>query len=144
MAPKHGILEREKKTLLAMLRIYCRNHHGGAGKQLCPDCRELCEYADQRLQKCPFGEEKGPCSQCEIHCYKSEMRERIRDVMRYSGPRMLSRLPVLALSHHIKERKHKKLEDKQAFAYDIAIDYKINPEFFIKLMIQNDRNLYYR
>jgi len=44
----------------------------------------------------------------------------------------------------IKERKHKKLEDKQAFAYDIAIDYKINPEFFIKLMIQNDRNLYYR
>ena len=107
MAAKSGRLEREKKTLLAMLWIYCRNNHGGSGKQLCPDCQQLCEYADQRLQKCPFGVTKGPCSQCEIHCYKPEMRERIRDVMRYSGPRMLSRHPVLALSHLVKEMKHK-------------------------------------
>ncbi len=107
MAPKRGKLEREQKTILAMLMIYCRNHHGVAGKQLCPDCRQLREYADQRLQKCPFGEEKGPCSQCEIHCYKPEMRQRIRDVMRYSGPRMLCKHPVLAMAHLIKERKHK-------------------------------------
>ncbi|MBW7989127.1 MAG: nitrous oxide-stimulated promoter family protein [Planctomycetes bacterium] len=107
MAPKRGKLKREQKTLLVMLRIYCRNHHGSTGKQLCSDCRELREYADERLQKCPFGATKGLCSQCEIHCYKPEMRERIRDVMRYSGPRMLSSNPVLAMAHLIKERKHK-------------------------------------
>ncbi len=114
MALKRDKLEREKKTLLAMLRIYCRNHHNSVGKKLCPDCQQLLEYADQRLQKCPFGEEKGPCSQCEIHCYKPEMRERIRDVMRYSGPRMLSSHPVLALSHLINERKHKSRPSKKA------------------------------
>jgi hypothetical protein len=113
MALKRDKLEREKKTLLAMLRIYCRNHHGSTGKQLCPDCQQLREYADQRLQKCPFGAEKGPCSQCEIHCYKPEMRERIRDVMRYSGPRMLSSHPVLAMAHLIKERKHKSMSSKK-------------------------------
>lgn len=113
MALKRNKLEREKKTLSAMLRIYCRNHHDSDGKQLCPDCLQLEEYADQRLQKCPFGQEKGPCSQCEIHCYKPEMRKRIRDVMRYSGPRMLSRHPVLALSHLINERKHKSRPSKK-------------------------------
>ena len=113
MAPKRNRLEREKKTLAAMLRIYCQPHHESFDKQLCPDCRQLREYADQRLQKCPFGEEKGPCSQCEIHCYKPEMRERIRDVMRYSGPRMLSRHPVLALSHLINEKKHKSQSSKK-------------------------------
>ncbi|MHC4106018.1 MAG: nitrous oxide-stimulated promoter family protein [Planctomycetota bacterium] len=107
MAPKRGRLEREKKTLSAMLSIYCRNNHGCSGKHLCPDCQQLHEYADQRLQKCSFGVTKGPCSQCEIHCYKPEMRERIREVMRYSGPRMLSKHPVLALSHLLKEMKHK-------------------------------------
>lgn len=114
MARKLDKLEREKKTLSAMLRIYCRNHHGSTGKQLCPDCKQLHEYADQRLEKCPFGDEKGPCSQCEIHCYKPEMRKRIRDVMRYSGPRMLSSHPVLALSHLINERKHKSRPPKKA------------------------------
>jgi hypothetical protein len=71
-----------------MLRMYCQEHHGSAGKQLCQDCQQLREYAEQRLQKCPFGAEKGPCSQCEVHCYKPSMRERIQNVMRYSGPRM--------------------------------------------------------
>ena len=113
MAPKHNKLERERKTLAAMLRIYCQNHHGSIGRQLCTDCQQLAEYADQRLDKCPFGEEKGPCSQCEIHCYKPEMRNRIRDVMRYAGPRMLSRHPVLALSHLIKEKKHKSQSSKK-------------------------------
>ncbi|NQT01692.1 MAG: nitrous oxide-stimulated promoter family protein [Planctomycetes bacterium] len=116
MASKRGKLKREQKTLLAMLRIYCRNHHGSIGKQLCPDCRQLREYADQRLQKCPFGVTKGPCSQCEIHCYKPEMRERIRDVMRYSGPRMLSRHPVLALSHLLKEWRHKSRSSRKVSA----------------------------
>jgi hypothetical protein len=112
MVSKRDKLEREKKTLLAMLNIYCRNNHKSGSKKLCPDCQQLHEYAEERLQKCPFGPSKGPCSQCEIHCYKPDMRKRIRDVMRYSGPRMLGKHPVLALSHLIKEKKHKSKSNK--------------------------------
>jgi hypothetical protein len=113
---KRNKLEREKKTLLAMLKIYCRNNHKSKGKKLCPDCQQLREYAEERLQKCPFGATKGPCSQCEIHCYKPEMRKCIRNVMRYSGPRMLGRHPVLAMAHLIKEWKHKSKSSKKISA----------------------------
>jgi hypothetical protein len=34
-----------------------------------------------------------------MHCYKPAMREKIKDVMRYSGPRMSYRHPLLALFH---------------------------------------------
>jgi len=29
------------------------------------------------------------CSHCDTHCYAPEMRERMREVMRYAGPRSL-------------------------------------------------------
>ncbi|UCG60069.1 MAG: nitrous oxide-stimulated promoter family protein [Phycisphaerales bacterium] len=100
-------LEREKKTILVMLRMYCHDHHASTGDQLCQDCRQLHEYALVRIDKCPFGADKGPCSACEIHCYKPEMRRRVRDVMRYAGPRMLRKHPVLAINHLLKKWKRK-------------------------------------
>ena len=107
MAGSRDALEREKRTLAAMLEIYCRQKHKTTSKGLCAGCRELGEYAEQRLEKCPFGASKGACSKCEIHCYKPEMRKRIQDVMRYSGPRMLKKHPVMAARHLIKEWKSK-------------------------------------
>lgn len=98
-------MERESKTLEAMIRIFCRDRHGSR-KDLCPDCRDLQTYALKRLEKCPFGEEKPACSRCTVHCYKPAMRERIRDVMRYAGPRMIRRHPVLAVAHLL-DRRHK-------------------------------------
>jgi hypothetical protein len=71
---------------------------------LCGDCAELLGYANERLAKCPFGPEKGPCSKCRIHCYKPEMRERVREVMRYAGPKMLTKHPILAVGHLLKEK----------------------------------------
>ena len=56
------------------------------------------------MDKCPFGENKGACSKCEIHCYKPDMRDQVRRVMCYAGPRMLTRHPVLAVEHLIKEK----------------------------------------
>lgn len=97
-------MEREKKTLEAMIGIFCRDRHGSS-KDLCPDCRELQAYAIKRLEKCPFGEEKPPCSRCTVHCYKPAMRERIRGVMRHSGPRMIRRHPVLAVAHLLDGRR---------------------------------------
>jgi hypothetical protein len=91
-------LDREQRTIEAMLRIYCRGHHGATGG-LCGECEDLLTYAGKRLRACPFQEAKPACNQCPIHCYAPALRERAREVMRYAGPRMLRRHPWLALTH---------------------------------------------
>jgi len=91
-------LTRERKTVAAMLRIYCRDQHGGE-RQLCEQCAQLHAYATRRLDRCPYGAEKPACVDCPIHCYQADRRQEIRAVMRYAGPRMLWRHPYLALRH---------------------------------------------
>lgn len=91
-------LRREARTVEAMIRRYCRDHHGATAEP-CPDCRDLLAYAQQRLHHCPFQHRKTTCANCPVHCYKPAQRERIRTVMRHSGPRMLLSHPVLALLH---------------------------------------------
>jgi len=90
-------IERERRTVEAMLGLYCRGRHGGRG--LCGECQELRGYAMRALDRCPYREDKPVCSKCKIHCYRPEMRERIKAVMRYSGPRMLVHHPILAIEH---------------------------------------------
>ena len=98
MRSTHPRMLRELKTIRHMIRIYCRaNHPGFAGD--CPDCAELMQYVDARLDRCPFQETKSTCANCAVHCYRPDMRERIRAVMRFSGPRMLLYHPYLALMH---------------------------------------------
>ncbi|HBO42383.1 MAG TPA: nitrous oxide-stimulated promoter family protein [Planctomycetaceae bacterium] len=81
-----------------MIQIFCRAHHDAADAP-CEECLALLDYALQRLERCPFGADKPTCAKCPIHCYRPAMRERIRTVMRYAGPRMLPRHPILALRH---------------------------------------------
>jgi hypothetical protein len=90
-------LERERKTVEAMIRLFCKDTH--YTESLCEPCEALLAYANERLDHCPFGEEKPKCSHCEVHCYTPDMRKRITEVMRYSGPRMLLHHPVMALRH---------------------------------------------
>ena len=85
--------EREKCMVGDMIALYCRKQHGTKRGHLCTECAELNEYARQRSDKCPFMENKTFCSNCKVHCYRPEMREKIRAVMRFSGPRIMS-LPV--------------------------------------------------
>lgn len=82
-----------------MTEIYCKGHHGTKKGELCPECMEFKEYAYLRLEKCPFQEKKSTCGKCVIHCYKPEMKEKVRQVMRYSGPRLLIHRPDLAFHH---------------------------------------------
>ena len=96
-------LQRERRTVELMIALYCRAHHGA--ESLCADCRELAEYAARRVDACPYGAEKPTCVNCPTHCYKPAMRERIREVMRFAGPRMLFRHPILAIMHLIDERR---------------------------------------
>ena len=98
--------QREKETVSLMIALYCRKKHGGKG--LCPDCAALDAYARLRSDKCPFMETKTFCSNCKVHCYKADMRERIRAVMRFSGPRMIFHHPVMAVRHVIETKKEKK------------------------------------
>lgn len=88
---KNGIA-KEITTVNKMISLYCRHNH----KKVidCEECLDLREYVYVRLQKCPFGDKKPVCSKCEIHCYKPEMREKIKGVMRYAGPRMIVYHPV--------------------------------------------------
>ncbi len=90
-------IAREKRTVERMIRLYCRKGEGNAA--LCPECRRLLEYARARLDCCPFGERKTSCRRCPVHCYRPRMRERMRRVMRYAGPRMLWYHPLDALRH---------------------------------------------
>jgi len=91
-------IRREKRTIEAMLGVYCRDHHGGAAG-LCDDCANLLRYARQRLDNCVFGESKTPCNHCTVHCYSKTLRPRIVEVMRYAGPRLMTRHPWLSLLH---------------------------------------------
>ena len=103
---KHSRIEKEKQTVEQMIRLYCRKKEGNG--TLCPQCRELLEYAQTRLSRCPFGDGKSTCRICTVHCYKPEMRDRMRVVMRWAGPRMLFYHPVAAIRHLWQEYIRKK------------------------------------
>lgn len=96
---------KEQETIEKMIHIYyIKNHHT---KELCSECEELVNYAKARSQRCPFMAEKTFCAHCKVHCYRPKMREKIRKVMRFSGPRMIIYAPKTALWHMlctIKER----------------------------------------
>ncbi len=99
--------QREKEMVSQMIALYCKKrHHTAVG--LCAECAELDDYARQRSNQCPFMETKTFCSNCKVHCYKPVMREKIREVMRFSGPRMIFHHPVAAIRHVIATKKEKK------------------------------------
>lgn len=107
--------EREKDVVCLMIRLHCEGRHGEARAaagtpkgELCPECAELAAHACGRVDRCPFMETKTFCSNCRVHCYKPEMRERIREVMRYSGPRMIYHHPVMAVRHLIESWREKR------------------------------------
>jgi hypothetical protein len=91
-------VRRERKTIAAMIHLYCHKRHGRQ-YELCDQCGELHDYAMKRLDHCPFVADKPTCARCPVHCYKPEMREKVRGVMRFAGPRMTFRHPVLAVRH---------------------------------------------
>jgi len=92
---------RESLTMTKMVDIYCDAHHDSSRKTLCTVCKEFLDYAQLRLQKCPYGEDKPTCANCPIHCYKPARKAQARDIMRFAGPRMLLRHPLLAIAHQL-------------------------------------------
>ena len=95
-------LKRERRTIQIMIGIFCRGRHSKRDA-LCPACEELSAYAMERIDKCPYHDAKPTCAKCPIHCYKPSMREHVRQVMRYAGPRIMIYHPMLAILHHMDE-----------------------------------------
>ena len=128
--------EREQEIVSQMIALYCKGNHSahcsaplreqgdemrqvpegaalwerdsGERRNLCPECAELEAYAHARSERCPFMEEKTFCSNCTVHCYRPEMRERIRTAMRYTGPRILFHHPVMAIRHMIESQRERR------------------------------------
>lgn len=112
----------EAAMVSEMIALWCRAHHAGvmheprpvivrvSGRDvaLCPECSELCSYALSRISHCPHMGTETFCSVCPTHCYKPSMREKIREVMRWSGPRMLFHRPALAIRHAMVTMKAKR------------------------------------
>lgn len=93
-------IQREQLSIEKMTSIYCKGTHQ-RDEALCEECAVLLVYAKRRLACCAFREDKPVCAKCSIHCYQDAMRKKIIAVMRYAGPRMLYKHPILALRHLI-------------------------------------------
>ncbi len=100
-----GRIEFEKSVIGTMIRKYCSLRH--ERKVLCDECAGLLAYSRSRLDSCPFGDGKRACSACSIRCYRDEERERIREVMRTVGPRMIYLMPRAFIRHVFDSRKRR-------------------------------------
>ncbi len=94
-------LARERLTMAKMIGIYCSAHHNSFDGQLCESCQDFSNYVEVRLQKCPYGDDKPTCANCPVHCYKPDRRAQAKEIMRYAGPRMLFRHPLLTITHKL-------------------------------------------
>ncbi len=92
---------KDLKVLGLFTAVFCRRHHDGdkgplasgslgaaelglARHRYCPECREFLAYAIQRRLRCPL-DPKPTCKECPVHCYRPGHRERVREIMRFSG-----------------------------------------------------------
>ena len=96
-------IAREKLTIQKMIALY---------QNRCPEASTeeghydaLFAYAQKRLDKCIFGEEKPACKQCPVHCYQPAKREEMKQIMRWAGQRMLWRHPMLTVRHLIDDKR---------------------------------------
>lgn len=83
--------EKENADLLSQLEV---DHY-----LLCPDCREFLSYACMRRIKCPL-DPKPTCKHCHLHCYRPGHREKVREIMRFSGRYLILRGRLDLLWHY--------------------------------------------
>jgi hypothetical protein len=109
---------KDVRVLAGFVAIYCRQKHPDSSRQafnirdedlqsrvegisLCPDCSRLLEHGIAKLSQCPY-EPKPSCRKCKTHCYAPGYRERVREVMRFSGTYLVKRGRLDILLHYLK------------------------------------------
>lgn len=105
MSDREKRIKHEKEIIEKMIRLYCKGNHA---HELCNDCNKLYDYACMRIDHCPFVDTKTFCSSCKVHCYKKDMQEKIKSVMRYAGSRMLFTNPILVTKHFVEQIKRRR------------------------------------
>lgn len=90
-------IDNEKRVVEQMVELYCL--HKLHLPAIDDEHKALITYAHKRLDGCKFSEQKPACKRCPIHCYKPDMREKIRAIMRWAGPRMIIYNPIAAIKH---------------------------------------------
>jgi hypothetical protein len=98
------LLRKDLRTLALFIHIYCHSRHEnqapvvqkafdlqeitGKSLELCPECTKLLVHAFVKRQHCPY-DPKPACKHCPSHCYEKTYRQKIREVMRFSGRQLL-------------------------------------------------------
>jgi hypothetical protein len=77
-------IERDVRILRQFTQAYCRQSHGHAADELCPDCRDVLDYAVAKRRGCPM-HPKPPCRDCKVHCFREPYREKVRAIMKFGG-----------------------------------------------------------
>ena len=93
---------REKKTIGVMIAMHCASRHGKRVED-CESCGRLLSYAQRKIDNCVFHGSKPACNECMVH---RELREEMRAVMRFSGPRMFLHHPLLGGLHFVDRLGH--------------------------------------
>lgn len=107
---------KDLKVLLQFTAVYCTQKHAAGRAVLstfdpdlqslllqkypvCKECREFLLYAFERRLRCPL-QEKPVCKHCTVHCYKPGHREKVREIMRFSGQHLIRRGRLDLLWHY--------------------------------------------
>ncbi|MBI5231864.1 MAG: nitrous oxide-stimulated promoter family protein [Coriobacteriales bacterium] len=117
-------VRKDTRTLADFTQIWCANHHadrervpvvseaaelgvyGTHAPVLCEECAEHLRYAEKRRAYCPM-DPKPFCAHCDVHCYKADERAFQQEMMRFSGPRSMTKGHFIdGVKHMIESRKH--------------------------------------
>jgi len=82
MTDKNQAIEQDIEILREFTALYCRENHNE--EEMCPACRATLEYAIERRRKCPM-DPKPKCKDCQVHCYRPQQRQAIREIMKFGG-----------------------------------------------------------
>nr|WP_293444379.1 nitrous oxide-stimulated promoter family protein [Prevotella sp.] len=107
--------ERDKQTVKLMIQMYCK--HRLKTSQIPEKYRQLINYANTRLDHCSWGKDKPACKDCPHHCFLPEKQKEIREVMKWSGPRMLIWSPRSAF-RHLLQLYHDRLSSRHIHAHN--------------------------
>lgn len=91
--------EKDRRILEQFVHIYCEGKHGSPPGQLCEACSDLLAYSLARYERCPY-DPKPACKHCKTHCYRPAYRQRVREVMRYAGMKLLLRGRLDLVRHY--------------------------------------------
>ena len=114
--------ENEKRVMFYMINLYCKHHHKDyqkiccktfGSKPLCKECEEIYNYSIERTDNCKFIKTKTFCSACQKQCYKRNIKNKVKQIMSFSGKIMLIYHPIIALSHVFVMMRHNFIKNKR-------------------------------